>query len=290
MAENMNDNAKYIYSFFKNKGWTSNSICGMLGNMQGESGIIADKNEAGGGGGYGLVQWTPKSVLTNWASQNGLDYKTVDTQCRRIQWELENGQQFYATSAYPMNFKQFTQSTSTPTYLAAVFINNYERPANSNQPQRGVWAEQWYSTLVTGTTPPSSGNSNVQAGQVQANKFAGCNIDTDGVRGAETKKAGIKVLQHAMNLDYNAGLAVDGVWGTASSNALGSHYVKSGETQYMVTAAEILVMLRGYNPNGVEYPGTFGSGLKTAITSFQSANGLSADGICGRDTFISLIS
>ncbi|WP_242953842.1 phage tail tip lysozyme, partial [Clostridium sp. BL-8] len=79
MAENMNDNARYIYSFFKNKGWTSNSICGMLGNMQGESGIIADIDEISGGGGYGLVQWTPKSILTNWASQNGLDYKAVDT-------------------------------------------------------------------------------------------------------------------------------------------------------------------------------------------------------------------
>ncbi len=165
MAENMNDNARYIYSFFRNKGWTSNSICGMLGNMQGESGIIADIDEISGGGGYGLVQWTPKSILTNWASQNGLDYKAVDTQCRRIQWELENGQQFYSTSAYPMNFIQFTQSTSTPTYLAEVFINNYERPVNRNQPQRGVWAEQWYSTLAGGTTPPPSGTTyTVQAG------------------------------------------------------------------------------------------------------------------------------
>ncbi|MEA4826014.1 MAG: phage tail tip lysozyme [Clostridium sp.] len=145
MAENMTDNARYIYSFFRARGWTSNAICGMLGNMQGESGIIADLDEYGGGGGYGLVQWTPKSNLTNWANANGLDYRTVDTQCRRIQWELENGQQFYATSAYPMNFRQFTQSTSSPTYLAKVFINNYERPANPDQPQRGVWAEEWYS-------------------------------------------------------------------------------------------------------------------------------------------------
>lgn len=140
------------------------------------------------------------------------------------------------------------------------------------------------------TIPTPSVNTIIQAGQVQANKFAGCNIGTDGVRGDETKKAGIKVLQHAMNLDYNAGLAVDGIWGTASSNALGNHYVTSGETQYMVTAAEILVMLRGYNPNGVEYPGTFGSGLTTAINSFKSANGLSANGICDRATFLSLIS
>lgn len=164
MSENMNENAKYIYSFFRNKGWTSNSICALLGNMQGESGIIADMNEKGGGGGYGLVQWTPKSNLTNWANANGLNYRTVDTQCRRIQWELENNQQFYATRAYPMNFRKFTQSTESPTYLAKVFINNYERPANPNQPKRGVWAEQWYNVLVNGgsttpTTPPTGGNT-----------------------------------------------------------------------------------------------------------------------------------
>ncbi|MGY0374259.1 phage tail tip lysozyme [Clostridium sp. JNZ J1-5] len=158
MAENMTDNARYIYSFFRARGWTSNAICGMLGNMQGESGIIADLDEYGGGGGYGLVQWTPKSNLTNWANANGLDYRTVDTQCRRIQWELENGQQFYATSAYPMNFRQFTQSTSSPTYLAKVFINNYERPANPDQPQRGVWAEEWYSFFGGGG---STGTINV---------------------------------------------------------------------------------------------------------------------------------
>ena len=102
--------------------------------MQAESGTIANIDERGGGGGYGLVQWTPKSKLTNWARQNGLNYRTVDTQCRRIQWELENNQQFYATSAYPMNFKQFTQSTRSPNYLANVFIHNYERPRNPNQP------------------------------------------------------------------------------------------------------------------------------------------------------------
>ncbi|MBU3109217.1 phage tail tip lysozyme [Clostridium gasigenes] len=72
--------------------------------MQGESSIIADLDEYGGGGGYSLVQWTPKSKLTNWANQNGLDYRTVDTQCKRIQWELDTGEQFYAKSDYPINF------------------------------------------------------------------------------------------------------------------------------------------------------------------------------------------
>lgn len=141
----------------------------------------------------------------------------------------------------------------------------------------------------TSTSTPSTGNSVIKAAQVQVNKYLGTSIDTDGLRGSETKKAGIKVLQKAMNSDYKAGLTVDGVWGTASNTALGSHYVKSGETQYMVTAAEILLMLNGYDTGGVEYPGTFGNGLKSAVNSYKTAHGLSANGICDSATFLALI-
>lgn len=141
----------------------------------------------------------------------------------------------------------------------------------------------------TSTPPASTGNTIVRDGQIHANNFSGAGIETDGIRGANTKKAGIKVLQTALNLDYKAGLTVDGVWGSKSEAALGSHYVTSGETQYMVTAAEILLMLKGYNPNGVECPGQFGSGLKAAVGQYQKDNGLTVDYICGPATFKSLI-
>lgn len=157
---------------------------------------------------------------------------------------------------------------------------------------RSYYNKPWNSILryqEGGSTPNPGGNEIVRAGQIHANNFTNAGIATDGIRGAATKKAGIKVLQTALNLDYNSGLAVDGIWGTASSNALGNHYVIKGETQYMVTAAEILVMLRGYNPNGVESPGTFGAGLESAINSFKRANGMTANGRCDRATFLKLI-
>lgn len=141
----------------------------------------------------------------------------------------------------------------------------------------------------TSTTTTTSSNTVVRDGQIHANNFCNAGIATDGIRGANTKKAGIKVLQTAMNLDYKAGLAVDGAWGNKSEAALGSHYVASGETQYMVTAAEILLMLKGYNPNSVECPGQFGSGLKAAVGQYQKDNGLTVDYICGPATFKSLI-
>lgn len=154
---------------------------------------------------------------------------------------------------------------------------------------RSYYNKPWNCILRYTGSDSSTGNSIVAKGQQYCNSFAGAGITADGVRGTETKKAGIKVLQTAMNKDYNAGLAVDGIWGTASSTALGSHYVVKGETQYMVTAAEILVMLRGYDPNGVETPGQFGSGLQTAINSFKSSQGLTVDGKCDRATFLALI-
>lgn len=119
-----------------------------------------------------------------------------------------------------------------------------------------------------------SGNKLVKRGQQEAIKFTGVKIATDGLIGSETKAMKARVLQHAINLDYKAGLVEDGKFGSASKKALGSHYVKTGETQYMVTAAEILMYLNGFNPNGVEHPGTYGSGLVAASKKKFGDDGL----------------
>ncbi|MEG2898501.1 MAG: peptidoglycan-binding domain-containing protein, partial [Eubacterium sp.] len=92
-----------------------------------------------------------------------------------------------------------------------------------------------------------------------------------------------------MNTDYGAGLEVDGIWGGGSNAAFGSHTVREGETQYMVTALEILLLLNGYDPSGVECPGVFGSGLGNAVEQCQRDKGLSADRIAGREVFYSLM-
>lgn len=134
-----------------------------------------------------------------------------------------------------------------------------------------------------------SGNPIIRDGQVHARNFAVPGLKSDGIPGPETNKAKIKVLQQSMNLDYRAGLSVDGIWGSRSEAALKGHTVRRGETQYMVTALEILLMLNGYNPNGLENPGTFGSRLEAAVRQFQKDRGLSVDGIAGYNTFKALI-
>lgn len=122
------------------------------------------------------------------------------------------------------------------------------------------------SSVITGAI---SGDPLVKKGQQYAIDFTGVKIKTDGKVGSETKKMKHRILQHAMNLDYNAKLVEDGNVGSVSKKALGSHYIKKGERQYMVTAAEILMYLNGIDPNGVEYPGHYGNGLvKAALKRF----------------------
>lgn len=153
---------------------------------------------------------------------------------------------------------------------------------------RSYYNKPW-NYVLRYTAENCRGNKVICVGQNYANQFAGTDIEVDGVRGPETVMAGIKVLQTALNLDYNAGLSVDGIWGSASQKALGNHYVVRGEIQYMVTAAEILLMLNGYQPNGVERPGEFGSGLERAVNEYKKDHGLNPDGVCNAEMFRMLI-
>ena len=137
--------AKQIWDYLISKGWTKESVAALLGNMQSESGIIADRWESDiiGNlrGGYGLVQWTPASKYIDWATANGLIYQEVISQCKRLEWEVQNEQQF---SHPTITFKQFTESQQTPEVLADIFIRYYERPGNPNQPIRQTQARYWY--------------------------------------------------------------------------------------------------------------------------------------------------
>lgn len=142
--------------------------------------------------------------------------------------------------------------------------------------------------------PSSSGSSSsadqslVKAGQIHANNFVGAGLTVDGNRGTATKQAGVKCLQHALNLDFGENLAVDGSWGNATDAAMKKYSVKPGDNCYTVTALQILLLLKDYNPNGVECPGSFGDGCKSAVESYQSNNSLERDGIAGYNTFRSL--
>lgn len=129
-------------------------------------------------------------------------------------------------------------------------------------------------TESTNQPTVSKGNTIIKKGQQHAINFTGVKIEVDGIVGTNTNKMKHRVLQHALNLDYGYSITEDSIVGTRSKDKLDSHYVKKGETQYMVTAAEILMMLHGIDPSGVECPGTYGSGLVNASKQFFGDDGL----------------
>lgn len=143
------ENAEYILGYLLSKGWTRNAICGMLGNMESESTINPGIWESlrPFWRGYGLVQWTPYTKYKNWADQRGIDYKDMNSQLARIEYEVENNLQWFGGMSDTMTFAQFTQSKASPEYLAKVFIKTYEHPADSDQPIRGTQARYWWDNL-----------------------------------------------------------------------------------------------------------------------------------------------
>jgi len=128
-------------------------------------------------------------------------------------------------------------------------------------------------------------NEIIKSGQIHSINYCGNEISIDGEYGPESKANGIRCLQVAMNHDYGANLDIDGVFGTASSSAISGHYVEQGETQEMVKAVQIGLMLRGYacDPDGI-----FGHNTWVAVVDFQKDNGLDTDGVVGQATISKL--
>ena len=157
-------NATYIASYLMGCGWTLNAVSGILGNIEREStvnpGLWENFDEYDLEVGFGLVQWTPASNLINWCNNNGYNYLDIDSQLRRILYELDNGLQYYATDEYPESFYEFTKSTKSPEYLAMAFLKNYERAGVSAEAERQQNARKWYNFLNGNVTPETPDNPN----------------------------------------------------------------------------------------------------------------------------------
>lgn len=150
--EEMQNNAVLIWDYFSDKGWTIESVSAMLGNMQTESTInpeIWENLTVDYSGGYGLTQWTPATKYIDWA---GVGYENGNRQCERIQYEMENGLQWFSNPNAPIvnppiTFSEFSQSTENVETLANYFLWYYEHPANTIQPIRAEQALYWYEFL-----------------------------------------------------------------------------------------------------------------------------------------------
>lgn len=160
----MQNNATIVFNYLLSKGWTVNAISAFLGNVQKESTInpgIWQNLTENINVGWGLVQWTPSTKYTVWATENGF---TNDDGYGQLEWvinETISTGQWVQTSDYPISFSEFIMSTDNPEYLAYCFMANFEKPKSLDQPERKEYARYWFNwynkTPVTPNNPPMDG-------------------------------------------------------------------------------------------------------------------------------------
>lgn len=185
----MENNASCAINFFRSQGIADKTIAAILGNMQAESTIQPILNERGGGGGFGLVQWTPKSVLINHASSLGIsDYNNGNNQCQVVIQEIIGSssiREWYTTSAFISKYynsgassdmigitgQEFLSNSMgwTSDKLAIMFMAGYERPSydpsvnhyQSRMSYALAW-EQYMQGVIPPPTPTPAPVGNVE--------------------------------------------------------------------------------------------------------------------------------
>lgn len=146
--------------------------------------------------------------------------------------------------------------------------------------------EEWDAWAAGNGAPasaPQQQAASANRGIAEVQAWLGCT--QDGIYGPVTKKHLVKTLQHELNAQFGAGLSEDGIWGPKTKAACVN--VRRGARGNITNVLQGALICHGYDTNG--FDGIFGSGTESAVRSYQSDHGLSADGIAGKATFASLL-
>ena len=154
----MENNANEFYGYFNSKGFTIESVAGMLGNLQQESNINPGmKQTASASSGWGLIQWTPSSNLTDYATAHDADWETGEIQTQLMWDEIINGYggQWIPKPAlgYCYTGDEFSKLNDVSEACKA-YLYERERAGVEALSNRLTYASNWYEYL-TGVTPPT---------------------------------------------------------------------------------------------------------------------------------------
>lgn len=142
-------------------------------------------------------------------------------------------------------------------------------------------------TLALPAPAVAMGKPSVAALQVGLQKAGLYTGQIDGITGKQTRAA-------VRRLQQRRGLAVDGIAGPATREALGklgrhplgSRPLRAGMVGFDVAALQFTLAWHGF-PSG-DFDGVFGPRLDTAVRRLQSAEGLGVDGVVGAGTLAAL--
>lgn len=140
--------ADVVWTMLKAEGFSEESIAGILGNLQQESGVDPTAMQAGGPG-RGLAQWSQGGRWDNggnsliaFASARGLDPWDARTQVQFMVFEMETVLTTFDIEMY----KDMTDILAATVYFHDIYEGSADSAAFVRQ-VRGSYALQWYQRL-----------------------------------------------------------------------------------------------------------------------------------------------
>lgn len=154
----LGENQRRVAQAYADAGYSRAATAGVMGNLQAESHFDPKLGEYGGGGGFGLAQWTPRSKIRAWFDANGLKDKDdgdLDGQVKMListaqssfmdgpDWSMVNNIE-KKSSAYETWVTAKDSKTATIAYMAG-----WERPdwTKRNEEARVSAAEKYYQLI-----------------------------------------------------------------------------------------------------------------------------------------------
>lgn len=134
-ADDQKANRLYAMIQFVNAGYTPIQAAAIVGNLMQESGMDPGISQIGGGGGFGLAQWTwlpRKKALFAYLNSRDLPYSSLMGQLDFILIEM-------AEDSFKSSLRAFKEAT-TISLATMIFCNTYERPGVPHMAKRMQFA------------------------------------------------------------------------------------------------------------------------------------------------------
>jgi hypothetical protein len=155
-------NAKTVFEYFTESNfqpatgkhnYSPAQAAGIVGNFWVESKVNPTEEQVGGGGGYGIAQFTPPTAMRAWVTANGEDPNSLQGQLDYVAYQLNNTE----TAA-----RDALTATSTPQDAADKFETQYERPQDppaSQSAREGAAVDAFGAFAKDAGTPPVAADS-----------------------------------------------------------------------------------------------------------------------------------
>ena len=190
-----------------------------------------------------------------YANKNWLNHKlNVDELKDYVIWAAVYGNN---DGNVPADSVKYTGEHAIWQYTSRGYVEGINGRVDKNIMYEDIMVDN-QEPVVQEPTPVFTGDDNMREIQHTLNERYGIGLEEDGYYGPKTKAGLIKALQTEVNVRLGA----------------------KGKLTYILQA---ILYAKGYNTNGIE--GIFGKGTASAVRKFQSDNGLSADGVVGKNTF-----